>query len=125
MRELKLLSTRPDARVAVLGQADAVSKYLAETEQNLNARFEAAERAGSILFFDEADGLFGKQTDVDAHDGPVVIGARSLQAIPTSCGQGSSSSRPRASPGGDGSFCERALAHRLHLHDQAGRRHAH
>ena len=83
MNELeKLLSTRPDARVAVLGPAEAVSKYLAETEKNLNAHFEAAERAGSILYFDEADGLFGKQADVDAHDGPVVIGARSLQAIP-------------------------------------------
>jgi SpoVK/Ycf46/Vps4 family AAA+-type ATPase len=83
MSELeKLLATRPDARVAVLGQAAVVSKFVAETERNLNAGFAEAERAGSILFVDEADGLFGKRTEIEDHDGPVVIGARSLQSIP-------------------------------------------
>ena len=83
MNELeKLLATRPDARVAVLGPAGDVSKYVAETEQNLDAALEDAERAGSILFFDEADGLFGRAAEVDAHDGPVVVGARSLRSIP-------------------------------------------
>jgi ATPase family associated with various cellular activities (AAA) len=46
-----------------------VSKYIGETEKNLARLFEAAERQGWILFFDEADALFGKRTAVgDAHD---------------------------------------------------------
>ena len=46
-----------------------VSKYIGETEKNLSALFDEAERSGWILFFDEADALFGKRTDVqDAHD---------------------------------------------------------
>jgi hypothetical protein len=46
-----------------------VSKYIGETEKNLARLFEAAERQGWILFFDEADALFGKRTRVDdAHD---------------------------------------------------------
>jgi len=46
-----------------------VSKYIGETEKNLRVVFDAAERAGAVLLFDEADALFGKRTDVkDAHD---------------------------------------------------------
>ena len=46
-----------------------VSKYIGETEKNLSRLFDAAEREGWILFFDEADALFGKRTSVsDAHD---------------------------------------------------------
>jgi AAA+ superfamily predicted ATPase len=46
-----------------------VSKYIGETEKNLASAFDEAERAGAVLFFDEADALFGKRTDVrDAHD---------------------------------------------------------
>jgi ATPase family protein associated with various cellular activities (AAA) len=46
-----------------------VSKYIGETEKNLAAAFEEAERASAVLFFDEADSLFGKRTEVkDAHD---------------------------------------------------------
>ena len=46
-----------------------VSKYIGETEKNLNRLFHAAESAGAILFFDEADALFGKRGEVkDAHD---------------------------------------------------------
>jgi hypothetical protein len=49
--------------------AAVVSKYIGETEKNLRAVFDAAERSGAVLFFDEADALFGKRTDVkDAHD---------------------------------------------------------
>ena len=45
------------------------SKYIGETEKNLNAVFSRAGQAGSVLFFDEADALFGKRTQVqDAHD---------------------------------------------------------
>lgn len=46
-----------------------VSKYIGETEKNLSRVFEQAEGQGWILFFDEADALFGKRTRVDnAHD---------------------------------------------------------
>lgn len=46
-----------------------VSKWIGETEKNLAAIFEAAERAQAVLLFDEADALFGKRTEVsDAHD---------------------------------------------------------
>jgi SpoVK/Ycf46/Vps4 family AAA+-type ATPase len=49
--------------------AEVVSKYIGETEKNLSVLFEAAERSGAILFFDEADALFGKRSVVqDAHD---------------------------------------------------------
>ena len=46
-----------------------VSKYIGETEKNLSTLFDKAENKNWILFFDEADALFGKRTDIrDAHD---------------------------------------------------------
>ncbi len=46
-----------------------VSKYIGETEKNLDRVFDAASKSGAILFFDEADALFGKRSDVkDSHD---------------------------------------------------------
>ena len=46
-----------------------VSKYIGETEKNLELLFDRAENGGWILFFDEAGALFGKRTNVrDAHD---------------------------------------------------------
>ena len=46
-----------------------VSKYIGETEKNLRKLFDAAENGGAILFFDEADALFGKRSEVkDSHD---------------------------------------------------------
>ena len=46
-----------------------VSKYIGETEKNLRKLFDAAEDSGAILFFDEADALFGKRSEVkDSHD---------------------------------------------------------
>ena len=46
-----------------------VSKYIGETEKNLRQLFDAAEKGGAILFFDEADALFGKRSEVrDSHD---------------------------------------------------------
>ncbi len=46
-----------------------VSKYIGETEKNLSRIFDEAESKDWILFFDEADALFGKRTKVDhAHD---------------------------------------------------------
>ena len=49
--------------------AGVVSKYIGETEKNLRRVFDAAEGSGAILFFDEADALFGRRTEVrDSHD---------------------------------------------------------
>ena len=46
-----------------------VAKYIGETEKNLNTVFEVAEESGVILFFDEADALFGLRTGIhDAKD---------------------------------------------------------
>ena len=83
MTELeKLLATRRDVRVAVVGPAGVVSKYIGETEKNLASSFDAAERGGTILFFDESDDLFGKRDEIERHDGPVVLGVRSIASIP-------------------------------------------
>ena len=49
--------------------SQVVNKYIGETEKNLKRLFDAADAADAILFFDEADALFGKRTEVkDAHD---------------------------------------------------------
>jgi hypothetical protein len=49
--------------------SSVVSKYIGETEKNLRRLFDAAEQGGAILFFDEADALFGKRSEVkDSHD---------------------------------------------------------
>jgi DNA polymerase III delta prime subunit len=46
-----------------------MSKYIGETEKNLSQLFDDARASGAILFFDEADALFGKRSEVkDAHD---------------------------------------------------------
>ena len=46
-----------------------VSKYIGETEKNLAEIFDRAKLSGAILFFDEADAVFGKRSEVkDAHD---------------------------------------------------------
>ena len=46
-----------------------MSKYIGETEKNLDRIFGAAEGSNAILFFDEADALFGKRSEVgDSHD---------------------------------------------------------
>lgn len=49
--------------------ARVVSKYIGETEKNLSRVFDEAEGSNAVLFFDEADALFGKRTEIsDAHD---------------------------------------------------------
>src|SRR6516165_4902923 len=49
--------------------SQVVSKYIGETEKNLDRIFHAAASSNAILFFDEADALFGKRSEVnDAHD---------------------------------------------------------
>ncbi|SEM94139.1 ATPase family associated with various cellular activities (AAA) [Chryseobacterium taichungense] len=57
---------RPVFRVDV---SMLVSKYIGETEKQLSKLFDKAENKNWILFFDEADAIFGKRTNVrDAHD---------------------------------------------------------
>ena len=49
--------------------SQVVNKYIGETEKNLKRIFDLADVADTILFFDEADSLFGRRTEVkDAHD---------------------------------------------------------
>ncbi|HKQ74924.1 MAG TPA: ATP-binding protein [Blastocatellia bacterium] len=49
--------------------SQVVSKYIGETEKNLHRIFQEAQSSSAILFFDEADALFGKRSEVkDAHD---------------------------------------------------------
>lgn len=64
-----LLGQRCGREVYRVDLSQVTSKYIGETEKNLARLFEAAEQAGWLLFFDEADALFGKRTSVsDAHD---------------------------------------------------------
>lgn len=65
----KLLGKQDNQDVYRIDLSKLVSKYIGETEKNLAKIFDAAEAKDAILFFDEADALFGKRTDVsDAHD---------------------------------------------------------
>ncbi len=58
-----------DTDLYVIDLAKIVSKYIGETEKNLDIAFVEAERASAVLLFDEADALFGKRSKVsDAHD---------------------------------------------------------
>jgi hypothetical protein len=64
-----LLGQRVGRDVYRVALASVVSKYIGETEKNLERIFDRAENMDCILFFDEADSLFGKRTNVsDAHD---------------------------------------------------------
>jgi SpoVK/Ycf46/Vps4 family AAA+-type ATPase len=52
-----------------IGLSGVISKYIGETEKNLARIFSEAETSNAILFFDEADALFGKRSEVrDSHD---------------------------------------------------------
>ncbi len=64
-----LLGKYTDKDVYRIDLSTVVSKYIGETEKNLSNLFDRAEDKNWILFFDEADSLFGKRTNVrDAHD---------------------------------------------------------
>ena len=77
-----------------------VSQYIAETEKNLNDVFDKAEASGSILFFDEADALFGARNTlneaharfanaetayflqrIESHNGIVILTTKGKQRI--------------------------------------------
>jgi AAA+ superfamily predicted ATPase len=65
----EILANELDLALYRIDLAGMVSKYIGETEKNLRKVFDAAERSGAILFFDEADALFGERTEVsDSHD---------------------------------------------------------
>ena len=65
----KLLGNQFSKDVYRIDLSRLVSKYIGETEKNLDKIFDAAEQKNWILFFDEADALFGKRTSVkDSHD---------------------------------------------------------
>ena len=63
------ISDEAKRSVDMVDLSQVVSKYIGETEKNLDAVFAAASKSDSILFFDEADALFGKRAAVkDSHD---------------------------------------------------------
>src|SRR5437764_13389678 len=65
----EVLANRLRLNLSRIDLSSVVSKYTGETEKNLRRLFDAAEDGGAILFFDEADALFGKRSEVkDSHD---------------------------------------------------------
>ena len=64
-----LIGKRTNRKVLGVDLSQIVSKYIGETEKNLARIFDQAEGKNWILFFDEADSLFGKRTDISSsHD---------------------------------------------------------
>lgn len=64
-----LLGKQFQKEVYRIDLSQVVSKYIGETEKNLESVFRRAESKNWILFFDEADALFGKRTNVQSsHD---------------------------------------------------------
>jgi len=64
-----VLASELDRDLYQIDLATVVSKYIGETEKHLRRIFDAAERSGAILLFDEADALFGRRSQVrDSHD---------------------------------------------------------
>ena len=61
-----LLGKQAQAHVYRIDLSMVVSKYIGETEKNLEKVFAMAENKGWILFFDEADALFGKRTQTSS-----------------------------------------------------------
>ena len=69
LKVVRALAKELNADLYRIDLSAVVSKYIGETEKNLRKLFDAAEEGGAILFFDEADALFGKRTEVkDSHD---------------------------------------------------------
>lgn len=65
----EILASELDLPMYRIDLSQVVNKYIGETEKNLKQLFDAADVADIILFFDEADSLFGRRTEVrDAHD---------------------------------------------------------
>jgi SpoVK/Ycf46/Vps4 family AAA+-type ATPase len=65
----RLIGKSSGKKVLRIDLNEVVSKYIGETEKNLDTLLERAESKDWILFFDEADALFGKRTSIkDSHD---------------------------------------------------------
>jgi hypothetical protein len=65
----EILAIKLDLPMYRIDLSQVVNKYIGETEKNLKRVFDAADVSDMILFFDEADSLFGRRTEVsDAHD---------------------------------------------------------
>ena len=65
----RAVATAAGTDLLVVDVSRLVSKWLGETEKNLAAAFEAAERTQAVLMLDEADALFGSRTEItSAHD---------------------------------------------------------
>jgi len=65
----EVIANELDVDLYKIDLSQVVSKYIGETEKNLQAIFREAQFSNAILFFDEADALFGKRSEVkDAHD---------------------------------------------------------
>jgi hypothetical protein len=63
----RLVAAKPAGQRVAL--SSATSKFIGETEKNLNQLLAPAEDKGAILLFDEADAIFGKRSEVkDSHD---------------------------------------------------------
>jgi uncharacterized protein len=59
----QVLADEAGAALYRIDLAAVVSRYIGETEKNLRRLFDHAEETGAVLFFDEADALFGKRTE--------------------------------------------------------------
>ena len=65
----EIIANELDMEIYKIDLANIVSKYIGETEKKLDRLFKEAKTSNAILFFDEADALFGKRSEVkDAHD---------------------------------------------------------
>ena len=65
----EILAAKLDLPMYRIDLSQVVNKYIGETEKNLKRLFDTADISDMILFFDEADALFGRRTEVkDAHD---------------------------------------------------------
>ncbi len=65
----EVLAQELDLQLFRIDLSAVLSKYIGETEKNLGRLFDAAEHGGAILFFDEADALFGKRSEIhSSHD---------------------------------------------------------
>ncbi len=65
----KLLASKLRLQLIQVNLGHDANEYIGETEKNLRTVFETASEAPTVLFFDEADALFGRRTDVrSSHD---------------------------------------------------------
>jgi SpoVK/Ycf46/Vps4 family AAA+-type ATPase len=68
-RQARMIADAVEGRLRQIDVARVLSKYIGETEKNLRRLLAEAAKTDQILFFDEADALFGRRTEVrDAHD---------------------------------------------------------